>query len=186
APARVEVADQVQEARAGGLQVRRQLGDLVAELLQFRDALRGNGDDGRVDVHGVLPWNDSTPGFRGRRGRVQDGVVRPSHGFRCRRAPRPITGPVRAAGRASGARRRSAPRPLGRSCQVENAVHGKAGRASRSGRLNTRRRYLKNRLGIQVTVQGTRTMRIRTAVIAPTNGQTTTLGTGTREIALAM
>jgi len=63
---------------------------------------------------------------------------------------------------------------------------GKPERASRSGRLNTRRRYLKNRLGIQVTVQGTRTMRIRTAVIAPTNGQTTTLGTGTREIALAM
>src|SRR5437879_7305813 len=49
--------------------------------------------------------------------------------FRCRRAPRPITGPARAAGRASGARRRHASGPLRRSCQVESAVHTKAGRA---------------------------------------------------------
>src|SRR6266542_1425563 len=57
------------------------------------------------------------------------GVVRPSDGFRCRRAPRPITGPARAAGRASGASRRPAPGPLRGSCQVENAVHTKAGKA---------------------------------------------------------
>src|SRR6266567_981295 len=46
--------------------------------------------------------------------------------FHYRRAPRPITGPVRAAGTASAARRRHAPGPLGRSCQVESAVHTKA------------------------------------------------------------
>src|SRR5204862_781326 len=41
----------------------------------------------------------------------------------------PSPEPARAAGRASGARRRHAPGPLARSCQVENAARTKAGRA---------------------------------------------------------
>jgi len=38
------------------------------QLLQLRDALRGNGDDGRVNVHGGLPWSHTTPDFSSRLG----------------------------------------------------------------------------------------------------------------------
>jgi hypothetical protein len=40
APAGVELADQVQQARGGGLEVGRELSDLVAEAIEFRDAVR--------------------------------------------------------------------------------------------------------------------------------------------------
>ena len=56
------------------------------------------------------------------------------------RAPRPITGPARAAGTASGGRRRDWPSTLGRSCQGENAIHTKAGRATSSLKSSARNR----------------------------------------------
>jgi hypothetical protein len=40
AAARVEFPDEVEEPRGGGIQVRRELGDLVAESLQLQLALR--------------------------------------------------------------------------------------------------------------------------------------------------
>src|SRR5881397_99852 len=56
APAGVELADQVEEASAGGLQVRRQLGDLVAQPVQLRNAVQRGGDVWRVNLHGESPF----------------------------------------------------------------------------------------------------------------------------------
>ena len=58
APAGVELADEVEEASGGGIEVRRQLGDLVAQAVQLRDAFRGgsgSGDVWREDFHGEPP-----------------------------------------------------------------------------------------------------------------------------------
>jgi len=38
-PSRVELPDQIQEARGGGVEVRGQLGDLVAEAVQLREGM---------------------------------------------------------------------------------------------------------------------------------------------------
>src|SRR5439155_2529001 len=102
APARVELADEVKQTRRGRLEVRRQLGDLVAEPIQLRDALRGDEDDGRMDVHGGLPWRHTTPDFSSRLGAPRRGDPVTSDGFRGRRGPQPITRTARAAGTASG------------------------------------------------------------------------------------
>src|SRR5262249_50231691 len=51
AAARVELADEVEQPRGGGVEVRRQLGDLVTETLQL-DGVRIGRDGARaIDVH---------------------------------------------------------------------------------------------------------------------------------------
>jgi hypothetical protein len=55
AAAGIELADEVEEAGGGGLEMRRQLGDLIAQPVQFRDAAEGGADGCRVDVHGEPP-----------------------------------------------------------------------------------------------------------------------------------
>ncbi len=57
-PSRVELPDESEEARGGGVQVRGQLGDLVAEPVQLRL---------RIDLHGMPSFQrgDSTPRFSG-------------------------------------------------------------------------------------------------------------------------
>src|SRR5207244_1960381 len=55
APAGVELANQVEEPRGGGLEVRRQLGDLVAQPVELRGGLQGDGEVWRVDLHGESP-----------------------------------------------------------------------------------------------------------------------------------
>ena len=52
AAAGVEIADQIEEAGGGGLEVRRQLGDLVAQPVQLGDVIRGGDDSWRMDS----PW----------------------------------------------------------------------------------------------------------------------------------
>ena len=62
----VELADQVQQARGGGLEVGGQRGDLVAEAPQLGDAVQAGDGGGRMIQHGGSPlvcWGDSTPGF---------------------------------------------------------------------------------------------------------------------------
>jgi len=49
AAAGVELSDQVEQVRGGGVEVRRQLGDLVTEPIQLRCGPRGGGDDGREE-----------------------------------------------------------------------------------------------------------------------------------------
>ena len=110
AAAGVELADEVEQARGGGVEVRRQLGDLVAEPVQLRDACwsGSRGRDGRVDLHGESPfyWGDSTPGFRSRPGALRTRDAGTSDDFSFGPARPPSTGPVRAAGPASTERSR--------------------------------------------------------------------------------
>ncbi len=56
AAAGIELADEVEEAGGGGLEMRRQLGDLIAEPVQFRDGSEGHADGCRVDLHGEPPF----------------------------------------------------------------------------------------------------------------------------------
>jgi len=53
APAGVKLADQVEQASGGGLEVCRQLGDLVAQSVQLRDTVRGGENIWRMDLHGA-------------------------------------------------------------------------------------------------------------------------------------
>ena len=111
AAAGIELADEVEEARGGGLEMRRQLGDLVAQPVQFRDGAEGHADGCRVDLHGEPPfyWGDSTPGFRSRPGALRTGDAGTSDDFSFGPARPPSTGPVRAAGPASTERNRHSP-----------------------------------------------------------------------------
>jgi hypothetical protein len=56
ATAGVELADEIEEASGGGLEMRRQFGDRVAEAVQLSNAFRGGfhagGDVWRGDFHG--------------------------------------------------------------------------------------------------------------------------------------
>ena len=56
ASARIELTDQIEEASGNGLDVRGHLGDLVAQPVQFRDAIRGGGEDWRLNLHGESPF----------------------------------------------------------------------------------------------------------------------------------
>ena len=60
APAGIELAEQGEEACGRGLEVRRQLGDLIAQSIQFCDTLMIDADSQRVDLHGVLPSAGAT------------------------------------------------------------------------------------------------------------------------------
>jgi hypothetical protein len=51
AAAGIEVADKVEQPRSGGVEVRRELGDLVAEPLELDDGLSGRENVGSTDVH---------------------------------------------------------------------------------------------------------------------------------------
>jgi hypothetical protein len=54
--AHVELTNEVEQARRRRLEVRRQLGDLVAETVELRDGRRGGQHVKRVNLHGrVLP-----------------------------------------------------------------------------------------------------------------------------------
>ena len=50
-PSRVELTDQGEQTRGGGVKVRGQLGDLVAEPVQLRDRMSG-GHRRRIDLYG--------------------------------------------------------------------------------------------------------------------------------------
>jgi hypothetical protein len=52
AAARVECSDEIEQARGGGVEVRGQLGDLVAEPVQLRGAMRSRKHSCRMDLHG--------------------------------------------------------------------------------------------------------------------------------------
>ena len=51
----VELPDHGEKPRGGGVEVRGQLGDLVAEAVQLRDARRGGDDAWRMRFHGERP-----------------------------------------------------------------------------------------------------------------------------------
>ena len=67
APPRVELANQIEQPGGGGFEVRRQLGDLIAQLIEFRDVLRSGESGWRVNLHGALPSARATvhPDFGG-------------------------------------------------------------------------------------------------------------------------
>jgi hypothetical protein len=67
AAAGVELSDEVEEAGGGGVEVRRQLGDLVAEAIQFGSGRQRGRNVGRFDLHArvSLPLGATLhPGFR--------------------------------------------------------------------------------------------------------------------------
>ena len=90
------------------LEMRRQLGDLVAQPVQLRDGSKSSGNVWRVDLHGEPPscWDDSTPAFRSHLGASRTGDSGTSDDFRPDRSRPPIAGSVRAAGPASAERSR--------------------------------------------------------------------------------
>src|ERR671936_353045 len=51
AAARVELADQIQQPRGGGIEMRGELGDLVTETLQLDDVWMSRHEAGSIDVH---------------------------------------------------------------------------------------------------------------------------------------
>ena len=65
AAAGVELADEVEQAGGGGLEVRGELGDLVAQAVELRHGLRGRGDSRRMNLHERPPFGEGTlhPGF---------------------------------------------------------------------------------------------------------------------------
>ena len=65
AAAGIELADEVEEARGGGLEMRRQLGDLIAQPVQFRDGSEGRADGVEWISMASLPSTGATlhPGF---------------------------------------------------------------------------------------------------------------------------
>src|SRR6266850_163222 len=75
AGASIELPDEVEKASGGGIEVRRELGDLVANPVEI-----GGGSVRCADVHGESPfcWGDSTPKFfchrRGATGRDREAV----------------------------------------------------------------------------------------------------------------
>jgi len=63
----IELADEAEQPGSGGVEVRGQLGDLVAQPVHLGNGLRGGVDVKRADFHGCRPprsWSDSTPEFR--------------------------------------------------------------------------------------------------------------------------
>src|SRR5205814_2719479 len=67
AAARVELADQVKQVRGGSLDMRRQLGDLVAQPIQLRDGLRCGAKVECDGVHRRFSFGSAPtlhPGFR--------------------------------------------------------------------------------------------------------------------------
>ena len=118
----VELADQGEQAGGGGVEVRGQLGDLVAESIELRDGgMRRDERSGRVDRHGEpsFCWSDSTPWFSsalgaretndlGTRNDLQSPLARPRTG-----GASAATGPAL----AKGLRPRTSSRLGG--CQVE-------------------------------------------------------------------
>ena len=119
----VELADEVEQAGGGGVEMRRQLGDLVAEPVQIR-GLQGGGNE-RASFHARVSL---------RLGRLYTAVF----GATCEPPERaiqdarskffdlpvlsPIAGPVRAAEAAFAGHRRHAALSTGRSCQAETAA----------------------------------------------------------------
>jgi hypothetical protein len=74
---RIELADQVEQAGGGRVEVRGELSDLVTQPFQRRDVFGGGNDVLRLNLHGASPSrpHDSSPGFRGRRGASRRDVV---------------------------------------------------------------------------------------------------------------
>src|SRR5439155_23857752 len=68
--ARIELADQVEQAGGGRVDVRGELSDLLTQPLQRRDVFWGGNDFWRLNLHGASPsrFHDSSPGFRSDRG----------------------------------------------------------------------------------------------------------------------
>ncbi len=52
---RVELANQIEEASRGGFEMRRQLGDLIAQPIQVRGRILSGNHHWRVDLHGTSP-----------------------------------------------------------------------------------------------------------------------------------
>ena len=52
---RVELANQIEEAGGGGFEMRRQLGDLIAQPIQVRGRILSGNHQWRVDLHGTSP-----------------------------------------------------------------------------------------------------------------------------------
>ena len=119
----VEVADEVEEAGGGGLEMRRQLGDRVPQSVQLRVGIRCCVDGGRVDLHGEPPlcWGDSTPGFRSHPGEPRTGDSGASDDFRSPPALPSMAGLMWAAGPAAVESGRHAATPPGRGRQAKNA-----------------------------------------------------------------
>ena len=64
AAAGVELADQIEQARGGGVEVRGQLGDLMAEPVQFRSRLCSGGNmECAIHECPLDPYGNSKPGF---------------------------------------------------------------------------------------------------------------------------
>jgi hypothetical protein len=119
---RVEGADQVEQAGRGGIEVRRQLGDLVAEPVERGDVIRGRNERWQADVHGESSfcWSDSTPWISAPLGPPRTGASDTGNHFRSARARPPTGGPVPAAGRPFVDRGRRMTSVRGKGCQGEN------------------------------------------------------------------
>ncbi len=66
AAARVELTDEVEQPRGGSLQMRGQLGDLVAQSIHFSDGLRSDFGVECADLHDAIPLDSGAtlhPGF---------------------------------------------------------------------------------------------------------------------------
>jgi hypothetical protein len=76
APTSIELPYQVKKASSSGLEMRRQLGDLIPQSIQFRSTIRSCDDSWRVDLHGQPPSAGATvyPEFRATRERSQRAI----------------------------------------------------------------------------------------------------------------
>ena len=64
AAALIELANQIEQAGGGGIEMRGQLGDAIAETFELGDVLRRGDDARRAEIHRVLLcWSDSTLAF---------------------------------------------------------------------------------------------------------------------------
>jgi hypothetical protein len=117
----VELADEVEEAGGGGVEVRRQLGDLVAQPVEFRGRLQGGWDVWRMDLHSGSPscWGDSTPRISSHLRASRTGDSGRAMLFRPPHVRPPIATPVRAAGPAFARHCPHAALAVGRSCQAK-------------------------------------------------------------------
>jgi hypothetical protein len=103
----VELADEIQQACGGSVEVRRQLGDLVDQPVQLDETFWGSKDMWRMDVHREAPfcWGDSTPPFPEPPARLQKRRFRTGKNFfgsvtfgRHRRSVRPAERDLRDTG----------------------------------------------------------------------------------------
>src|SRR5690349_2967675 len=60
---RIEVADELEQPRRGGVQMGGQLGDLVTETIELGDRLGGGNEASRRTFHGVALWRKRTPRY---------------------------------------------------------------------------------------------------------------------------